>query len=66
MNDSQADAIKATPPISSCRRPQIRVRVGLEFAGATPTLAPDGSLALTPNGPLLTLRKPVIYQTIAG
>ena len=41
-------------------------RIGLEFAGATPTLAPDGSLALTLNGPQLTLRKPVIYQTIAG
>ena len=41
-------------------------QIGLEFAGATPTLGPDGSLVLTFNGPLLTLRKPVIYQTIAG
>ena len=41
-------------------------QIGLEFAGATPTLAPDGSLVLTLNGPPLTLRKPVIYQTIAG
>ena len=41
-------------------------QIGLEFAGATPTLAPDGSLALTLNGAPLTLRKPVIYQTIAG
>lgn len=41
-------------------------QIGLEFAGATPTLAPDGSLLLTLNGAPLALRKPVIYQSIDG
>ena len=41
-------------------------QIGLEFAGAKPTLAPDGSLLLTLDGAPLTFRKPVVYQTIAG
>ena len=41
-------------------------QIGLEFAGAKPTLGADGSLLLTVDGAPLTFRKPVIYQTIAG
>jgi uncharacterized protein (TIGR03437 family) len=41
-------------------------QINLEFAGAKPTLGPQGNLALTLDGSPLTFRKPVIYQTIAG
>ena len=41
-------------------------QIGLEFAGAKPTLGVDGSLLLTLDGAPLTFRKPVIYQSIAG
>ena len=41
-------------------------QIGLEFAGAKPTLEPDGSLLLTLAGAPLTFRRPVVYQTIAG
>jgi uncharacterized protein (TIGR03437 family) len=41
-------------------------QIGLEFAGASPMLGPDGSLVLTLDGAPLTFRKPVAWQTIAG
>jgi uncharacterized protein (TIGR03437 family) len=41
-------------------------QIGLEFAGARPTLGRDGSLMLTLDGAPLAFRKPVVYQTIAG
>jgi hypothetical protein len=38
-------------------------RIALEFAGAKPTLGPQGSLVLTlDGGPPLRFRKPVVYQ----
>jgi uncharacterized protein (TIGR03437 family) len=41
-------------------------QIALEFAGAQPTLAADGSLVLTLDGAPLRFRKPMVYQTIAG
>jgi uncharacterized protein (TIGR03437 family) len=41
-------------------------QIALEFSGAKPILGPDGDLVLTLDGAPLTLRKPVVYQTIAG
>ncbi len=41
-------------------------QIALEFAGAQPTLAPDGSLTLTVDAAPLKFRKPTVYQTIDG
>src|SRR5258706_4004578 len=41
-------------------------QIALEFAGAKPTLGPDGSLLLTLDGAPLPFRRPVVYQAIAG
>ena len=41
-------------------------QIALEFAGAKPTLGPDGSLLLTLDNAPLTFRQPVVYQTIGG
>ncbi len=41
-------------------------QIALEFSGASPVLGPDGDLLLTLDGAPITLRKPVVYQTIAG
>jgi uncharacterized protein (TIGR03437 family) len=41
-------------------------KIALEFSGAKPKLGPDGDLQLALHGGPLTLRKPVVYQTIDG
>jgi uncharacterized protein (TIGR03437 family) len=41
-------------------------QIALEFAGAQPKLAADGSLVLTMDGAALHFRRPSVYQTIDG
>ena len=41
-------------------------RIAMEFSGAKPKLGPGGDLQLAVDGAPLTLRKPVVYQTIDG
>jgi uncharacterized protein (TIGR03437 family) len=41
-------------------------QIALQFSGARATLGSGGDLVLTLDGPPLTFRKPVVYQTIEG
>jgi hypothetical protein len=41
-------------------------QIALQFSGAEPMLSPDSDLVLRIDGAPLTLRKPVVYQTVAG
>ncbi len=41
-------------------------QIALDFSGVRPTRGPAGDLVMSVDGVQLTLRKPVVYQTVAG